>query len=303
MPYRPASRRAPAGRSVYIQLAADLGPDKVAETAHDMGITSKLKGYCAETLGGLEEGVSPLEMANAYATIASGGWRNRPTAITKVELPEGGSQLPRRWRKHRTKAFTDGVAYEAAGILQQNIVSGTGGNASIGCSSAGGKTGTTDFNTDAWFVGFTPIMSTAVWVGYPNDRTQMNGLYHGGNVDGGTFPAEIWGTYMSEAMNGRCPQFPLPKEPFAGSSFQGKYAGSGPFDPEDGTDDSYVPPTGEVAPEPEEDDGNDRGAGFDPDQYESEPQGPPETQSPGNQGGGTLEASPGGGAPAPGGDG
>ena len=73
--------------SVYIQLAADLGPDKVKETARMMGIKSKLNGYCAETLGGLEDGVSPLEMANAYATIADGGYRNRPRVISKIDHP------------------------------------------------------------------------------------------------------------------------------------------------------------------------------------------------------------------------
>ncbi len=75
--------------SVYIQLAADLGPDKVKETARMMGIKSKLLGYCAETLGGLEDGVSPLEMASAYATIANGGYRNRPRVIRKVTTREG----------------------------------------------------------------------------------------------------------------------------------------------------------------------------------------------------------------------
>jgi len=288
--------------SVYIQLAVDLGPDKIAETAHDMGITSKLNGYCAESLGGLEDGVSPLEMANAYATIASGGYRNRPTAITKVELPGGESELPKRWRKKRTKAFTDGVAYKAAEILEQNIVGGTGGNASIGCPSSGGKTGTTDLNTDAWFVGFTPILSTAVWVGYPNDRTQMNGLYHGANVDGGTYPAEIWGTYMREAMNGRCPPFPAVQEPFVSSPFHGRYSrtGSSIIGGDEESDESEDPSTTEPDPELEEEtdpeqapEGEDEDRGFDPEQYESAPQGDPQTQPP--------PTAPGGGAPAPGG--
>ena len=75
--------------SVYIQLAMDLGPDEVKKTARDMGITSTLKGYPAETLGGLENGVSPLEMATAYASIASQGYRLRPTAIKRIELPGG----------------------------------------------------------------------------------------------------------------------------------------------------------------------------------------------------------------------
>lgn len=288
--------------SVYIQLAVDLGPDKIVETAHDLGIISKLNGYCAETLGGLEQGVSPLEMANAYATIASGGYRNRPTAITKVELPNGETELPKRWRKKRTKEFTDGVAYKAVEILQQNIVSGTGGNASIGCSSAGGKTGTTDLNTDAWFVGFTPRLATAVWVGYPNDRTQMNGLYFGGNVDGGTFPAAIWGAYMEEATEGRCPPFPAPQEPFVATPFFGEYSRSGASRVGGSEDDTYVPPVepepeSEEEPEPESDEG---GGEFDPEQYESEPQGPPDTGEP-PSGGNGPPADPGGGAPAPGG--
>ena len=89
--------------SVYIQLALDLGPDKVKQAAWDLGIRSKLNGYPAETLGGLEDGVSPLEMANAYATIASGGFRNRPTAITRVTFPDGHKELPARWKVRRTQ--------------------------------------------------------------------------------------------------------------------------------------------------------------------------------------------------------
>jgi penicillin-binding protein 1A len=288
--------------SVYIQLAVDLGPDKIVETAHDLGITSQLNGYCAESLGGLEQGVSPLEMANAYATIASGGYRNRPTAITKVEHPDGTTELPRRWRKKRTKEFTDGVAYKAVEILQQNIVSGTGGNASIGCPSAGGKTGTTDNNTDAWFVGFTPLLSTAVWVGYPNDRTYMSNLYYGGPVDGGTFPAEIWGTYMGDATNGRCPSFPQPKEPFVASPFFGEYSrsGGGSFGSDDDAsyDETYVPPPAPTEEAPQERESEEGGAGFDPEQYESPPQDAPKIEPPAGE---TPGVTPEGGAPAPGG--
>ena len=87
---------------------------------------SKLNGYPAETLGGLEDGVSPLEMANAYATIASGGMRNRPTAITRVTFPDGHHELPARWKVRRTRAFEDGVTAKATEILEQNIQKGTG---------------------------------------------------------------------------------------------------------------------------------------------------------------------------------
>ena len=166
-----------------------------------MGIKSKLNGFCAETLGGLEDGVSPLEMASAYATIANGGYRNRPRAIKKIVRDGKTLKLPKRWRVHRVKAFEDGVTYEATKILEQNIQGGTGTHAAIGCP-AGGKTGTTDKNIDAWFVGFTPRLSTAVWVGFPGDaRRSMNGMYLGGrNIDGGTYPADIWGTYMKQAV-------------------------------------------------------------------------------------------------------
>ena len=84
--------------TVYEQLALDLGPPEVKQTAYDMGIKTHLDGYPAEALGGLTIGVSPLEMANAYATIASGGYRNRPTAITKITFPDGKSELPRVFR-------------------------------------------------------------------------------------------------------------------------------------------------------------------------------------------------------------
>ncbi|HWT23917.1 MAG TPA: transglycosylase domain-containing protein [Solirubrobacteraceae bacterium] len=278
--------------SVYIQLAMDLGPDEVKKTAREMGIRSKLNGYPAETLGGLENGVSPLEMAGAYATMAAGGWHARPTAIKRIVFPDGhaeqGKSLPKRFRVKRNKVFSDGVAAKATEILEQNMTSGTGTRALIGCPAAG-KTGTTDNNTDAWFVGFTPRLSTAVWVGYPDSRIYMNTLYFGGPVDGGTFPAAIWGEYMGNAIRNRCDDFPAPKEPFIASPFYGRYANSGgaaiggevytppaPVEPV-----TPAEPAPEPAPEPEatapaEPDapanpGAPESGGFDPTQYEAAP--------------------------------
>jgi len=266
--------------SVFIQLALDLGPENVADTAVDMGIKREhVKGYPAESLGGLEEGVSPLEMATAYGTIASGGYRNRPTAITKVTFAgTGKSELPRRWRVKRKKVFTDGQTYEATKILEANIQGGTGGRAATGCPAAG-KTGTTDNNTDAWFAGFTPRFATAVWVGYPNDRTEMHTLFYGGPVDGGTFPAAIWGAYMKSIIGNFCGSFRPPKEPFVSQPFFGNYASNGGN--KLGLGDETEEPTSE-APEEEtepapEDDAPSGGTEFDPEQYESEPQDPPET--------------------------
>jgi penicillin-binding protein 1A len=271
--------------SVFIQLALDLGPDKVADTAVDMGIKREhVHGYPAESLGGLEEGVSPLEMATAYGTIASGGYRNRPTAITKVVFPDGHSELPKRWKVRRTKVFEDGMTYEATKILEQNIQGGTGTRAATGCPAAG-KTGTTDRNTDAWFAGFTPRLATAVWVGYPNDRTEMHTLFFGGPVDGGTFPAAIWGVYMKSIIGGFCGSFPLPKEPFVAQPFFGEYSstGGGKLGFGDGSEEEDTTTEEPVEPEttePEEDTAPSGGTEFDPEQYESEPQGPPETEDP-----------------------
>jgi penicillin-binding protein 1A len=197
--------------TVYIRLALDIGPQKVKAAARGLGITSKLQAVPAETLGGLERCCSPLEMADAYATIASGGWRNKPKAITEVRFPDG--KVDDLSQPIRHKAFDSAAMYEVQKILEMNIKSGTGTRAATGCP-AGGKTGTTDKNKNAWFVGFTPKLATSVWVGFPNANIPMESLFHGGPVDGGTFPAEIWGNYMKAARRGYCKDFPKPDHPF-----------------------------------------------------------------------------------------
>jgi penicillin-binding protein 1A len=279
--------------TVYAQLDLDLGPDAVRETAREMGITTKLDALPAEGLGGLTLGVSPLEMAVAYATIASGGWRNTPIAIRKVVFPDGKTETLGKPR--RRKVFSDGVAYEAQQILQQNIRRGTGTKASIGCPAAG-KTGTTDDFTDAWFVGFTPKLTTSVWVGYPNSRVAMRGV-HGIDVNGGSFPAQIWGDYMSVAKGNECSDFPQPTEPADFQAFFGRYAQSRGGGSSSNSYGGY-----------QRDYGTGRYGGG---AYEAPPQGPPRAQSPGpspggggggggRDGGGGGGADGGGGAAAPG---
>src|SRR5206468_12864429 len=110
--------------TVYAQLDLDLGPKSVADTAKMMGITTKLDGYPAEGLGGLKRGVSPLEMANAYATLASGGIRNKPIAISKVRFPDG--KIEDLGKPKRERVFSDAVAGEVTKILKMNIQQGTG---------------------------------------------------------------------------------------------------------------------------------------------------------------------------------
>jgi penicillin-binding protein 1A len=211
--------------TVYAQLDLDLGPKSVADTAHEMGITTKLDGYPAEGLGGLTRGVSPLEMANAYATLASGGIRNKPIAIKRVVFP--GGDVEDLGKPQQERVLSDAVAYEVTKILEQNVQSGTGTRANIGCPAAG-KTGTTDNFNDAWFVGYTPTFAAAAWVGYPNALIEMRSV-HGISVAGGTFPAEIWHKFMQVAKGESCEEFPKPSTPIKWSSFFGKYSTAGSY--------------------------------------------------------------------------
>ncbi len=266
--------------TVYMQMALDLGPENVRQTAYDMGITTKLDAYPAESLGGLTKGVSPLEMASAYATIASGGVWHKPIAITKIVKADGtvlkGKTLPKKLRPRAERRFQDGVTHEATEILEQNIQGGTGGNAATGCPAAG-KTGTTDEHSDGWFAGFTPRLSSAVWVGYPDANVHMFSEYHGGPVAGGTFPAEIWGDYTRQAMGGFCGGFPLPEHPMTFTKFYGRYASSARPSTTPSTTTAETPVPSDDAPTDAPDDGTDgSGTGgtgvYDPDLYESPPQ-------------------------------
>jgi penicillin-binding protein 1A len=211
--------------TVYAQLAADLGETTVTEMAHKMGVTSHLDNYAAEALGGLKLGVTPLEMADVYATLADGGWRNTPIAITKVVFPDGHSDTS--WgRPHRVKVLSDGVTAEETTILHENVLGGTAGKSAINCPTAA-KTGTTNDLIDAWLDGYTPNYSTVVWMGYPTKRISMTSV-HGVPQQGGYLPADIWHAYMSAVTEGQpCTEFPQPKEPIVYQPFYGHYASTG----------------------------------------------------------------------------
>jgi penicillin-binding protein 1A len=211
--------------TVYAQLAADLGESTVTAMARKLGVTSPLKSYAAEALGGLTLGVTPLEMANVYATLADGGWRNTPIAITKVVFPDG--HVDNNWGKpHRVKVLSEGVTAEETQILKENVESGTAGRSAIDCPTAA-KTGTTSELVDAWLDGYTPNYSTAVWMGYPTKRVSMTDV-HGEPQQGGYLPAEIWHAYMSAVEEGKtCVPFSTPKESISYTPFYGKFATTG----------------------------------------------------------------------------
>jgi penicillin-binding protein 1A len=269
--------------TVYAQLDMDLGADEVAKTAKAMGVTTKLDGYPAEGLGGLRLGVSPLEMADAYATLASGGVHHKPVAIKKVEFPDGKSD--NFGKAEGNRVMTDGQAYEVTKILKMNVQSGTGTAANYGCPAAG-KTGTTDSFTDAWFVGYQPQLVGAVWVGYPNGRVEMRSV-HGIAVAGGTFPAMIWHDFMNVAHGSFCEDFAQPTTPFVSQPFYGKYAKSGaPTDKTVPYNQSYL--NDGTKPSDDKKDKKKDGGGktYDPRLYEAPPQPAPQTTPPPTNGNG-----------------
>jgi penicillin-binding protein 1A len=211
--------------TVYAQLAADLGESTVTDMAHKMGVVTHLSSYPAEALGGLTLGVTPLEMADVYATLADGGYRNTPIAITKVVFPDGHADT--NWgTPHRVKVLSEGVTAEETSILKQNVESGTATRSAITCPTAA-KTGTTSELVDAWLDGYTPNYATVVWMGYPNKRVSMTDV-HGEPQQGGYLPAEIWHAYMSAVVEGKtCEQFKAAKEPISYEPFYGKFATTG----------------------------------------------------------------------------
>src|SRR4051794_23677791 len=268
--------------TVYAQLDLDLGAKEVAKTAKMMGITTQLDGLPAEGLGGLRIGVSPLEMADAYATLASGGVHHKPVAITKVEFPDGKSDNLGEVKGNRV--MTDGQAMEVTKVLKENVQSGTGVNANYGCPAAG-KTGTTDNFTDAWFVGYEPRLAAATWVGYPNALVQMRSV-HGIEVAGATFPSQIWHDFMNVAHRGYCSDFPAPKTPFVSSPFYGKYSKQGA--PGDSTS-PYNQYLYNGGTQPSADDKKDKSGGndsYDPRLYEAPPQPAPQAPAPTGPGNG-----------------
>ena len=175
--------------------------------------------------------VSPLEMASAYATLAAGGWYSEPTGIRKVVLPNGHEDTGAGWGiPNREQVIPDWVAGEVTRILEENVQGGTGVAANYG-QPAAGKTGTTTDHADAWFVGYTPVLSTAIWVGYPRGEIPMTNV-HGIAVAGGTFPAEIWHDFMATASPGDR-EFPVPRgTPVWQDNYRGQYQyEGGSYDP------------------------------------------------------------------------
>ncbi len=179
---------------VYARLILQLGADQVATQARLMGVQAKLPPYPSIALGGAE--VSVLDMATSYATLANGGTAIEPTTIRSVELTGGDVLRPER--RVVEGVVSPGNAYLLTQVMQEVIRRGTGVAADFGRPAAG-KTGTTNDYADAWFVGYTPDLVAAVWVGHPAGAIPMTSV-HGIRVSGGTFPALIWRNFMASAL-------------------------------------------------------------------------------------------------------
>jgi penicillin-binding protein 1A len=191
--------------TVFAQVVSALGPIRVTQMAHALGIRSHLDPYCSVTLGSVA--VNPLEMTNSYATIADNG--NRHWATPLVKITDGGASIG-DVRSPGVQVLDANDAELVTKALQGVITSGTGYAASIGRPAAG-KTGTAKDNVDAWFCGYTPQLTTCVWMGWPKAETPLENVMGVPSVYGGTIPAAIWHDFMYAALQGQpVKSFPTP---------------------------------------------------------------------------------------------
>lgn len=201
-----------------VKVFSEVGADYAASQLEKFGITSVVKegavndmNAAALALGGMSHGVSPLEMAGAYAALANLGTYNEPVAYTKVKDRNGDVVL--KSKKETTEVLKEGVAWIMDDILRTTVTNGLGSTARIGSQPSAGKTGTTSDNYDAWFCGFTPQYTAAVWIG--NDvNIEL--------TEGSAAAARLWATVMNEV----CSQFKyknFPKPPLSVVSSGGEY--------------------------------------------------------------------------------
>lgn len=187
--------------TVFVQLVVDVGVQQTGELAKRLGISSI--DLSKPIYGGIAIGtqeVSPLDMASAYGVFADRGLRVEPTPIIKI-TDQQGNVIEDNSQRQPTRVLNENVADTVTSVLTGVVTRGTGVAAGIGRPVAG-KTGTSEMHQNAWFVGYTPTLSTAIWVGYKEGNISLYGIHGVGAVTGGTWPARMWHNYMTEAMKG-----------------------------------------------------------------------------------------------------
>jgi membrane peptidoglycan carboxypeptidase len=202
---RDATRRSVNG--VYGRLMERLCPDRVAEMAEKLGVSPIDKRVPSMALGTSE--VRPIDMASAYATLANLGEYHKPTFFETVDHRSGKAVIGEPSKPERRVSAA--LAWQVNDILKGVITGGTGTAANIGRPAAG-KTGTNQEYRDAWFVGYTPQLAVAVWMGDPKSQQPMYNV-EGQRVSGGSFPAQVWHDFMAVAMaNQEVLDWPKPPE-------------------------------------------------------------------------------------------
>ncbi|MDD3777070.1 MAG: PBP1A family penicillin-binding protein [Actinomycetota bacterium] len=186
---------------IYAQLMMEVGAENVEALCQEMDIQD-IGSNPAIALGGLEVGVTPLDISKAFSTFAAGGIYHPPVSILKITDAQGNAlyDYQEQAEQPEKQIMEPAYAYKLTQILSKVIKEGTGTGANIGRPAAG-KTGTTSDHRDAWFAGYTPDLVTVVWMGHPESSQSMEPI-NGRTVVGGSFPADIWNKFMSAALEG-----------------------------------------------------------------------------------------------------
>jgi penicillin-binding protein 1A len=195
--------------TIFAQLVVEVGPENVVKVAHKLGIESPLDPVCSITLG--TEEVTPLEMTQAFATLATGGVRHNATPVKEVRT--GTGDVLQRATKKGKRVMEANDAWQVVAALEGVVCCGTGTAANIGVPQFG-KTGTAEEHADAYFCGGTRLMVACVWVGHKERRIPTG-------ITGGSYPAMIWHDFMLPVHQGRnVPAFPTPN--FTGETVEGE---------------------------------------------------------------------------------
>jgi penicillin-binding protein 1A len=191
----------------FLRIGHEVGLPKVIAMAHRLGLTENFTAVPSIVIG--SEGVTVLQMAGAYATLADDGVYHQPSFIDHIVDRNGKTIF--KGNEAGKRVLDPQIARMASSAFRAVVQYGTGGAAALPDRQVAGKTGTTENFSDAWFNGYTPQLATSVWMGDPKARTSMTNVGGYGAVFGGTFPARIWHDYTQAALSGqKAIDFPAP---------------------------------------------------------------------------------------------